>query len=210
MKGVIPTPTPPEVVAHGLRSAGTAAGPPAGSRVAPAEFDENPEAAITRQSIRNTCLATYLDNAKESIITEWVGRVRADPAISATDILNTTAVKNHLPEMFNDLTASLRNEDSGIPDNNSGKDAAEHGAARMMQGYELSEMLREIKHLRVILILHLRLFEEQYSDNSMPVRLHTSTSLHTFLDQLMIDATEEFLWAKMSLQERVHLGYIRC
>ena len=80
----------------------------------------------------------------------------------------------------------------------------------MRQGYELSEMLREIKHLRAILILHIRLFEEQNPDHDLPTRLILSTSLHSFLDQLMIDATEEFLWAKLSLQERIHRGYIRC
>ena len=154
--------------------------------------------------------ATYLNDQKDPILTEWLGRVRADPAILVTDILNTDAIRNHLPEIFDDLTASLRNYGNDSVAKKTVVDAGEHGAARMRQGYELSEMLREIKHLRAILILHIRLFEEQNPDHDLPTRLILSTSLHSFLDQLMIDATEEFLWAKLSLQERIHRGYIRC
>ena len=154
--------------------------------------------------------ATYLNDQKDSILTEWLGRVLADPAILVTDILNTVAIRNHLPEIFDDLTASLRNYGDDSVAKKAVVDAGEHGAARMRQGYELSEMLREIKHLRAVLILHIRLFEEQNPDHDLPTRLVLSTSLHSFLDQLMIDATEEFLWAKLSLQERIHRGYIRC
>lgn len=154
-------------------------------------------------------VSDYLHEHKESILSEWLEQVRDDPAISATDILNTVAVRNHLPEIINDLTASLRRIDSVTAANQACKDAEEHGAARMQQGYELSEMLREIKHLRAIIIRHLRLFDDQNREIELPVRVLISTTLHAFLDQLMIDATEEFLWAKMTLQERVHLGYIR-
>ncbi len=154
-------------------------------------------------------VSAYLHEQKESILSEWMERVRADPAISATNILNTVAVRNHLPEIFNDLTASLRRIGSVTATNQACKDAEEHGAARMEQGYELSEMLREIKHLRAIIIRHLRIFDDQNRELELPVRVVISTTLHAFLDQLMIDATEEFLWAKMTLQERIHLGYIR-
>jgi Arc/MetJ-type ribon-helix-helix transcriptional regulator len=153
--------------------------------------------------------AAYLSKQKEAVLTAWLDRVRADPAIVATDVLNSVAIRNHLPEIFDDLVAALGSYGSDTQVVKATEDAEEHGAARMQQGYELSEMLREIKHLRAVLILHLRLFEEQHPDHRMALRLYISTTLHSFLDQLMIDATEEFLWAKMSLQERVHLGFIR-
>ena len=157
----------------------------------------------------NVHFASNLEEKKDAIISEWLGRVRTDPAIRATEILNTVAIKNHLPQIFDDLTESLRSDGSEKLANDAAKDAEEHGAARMRQGYELTEMLREIKHLRGVLIYHLRFFEDQYPDYGMADRLLISSHLHAFLDQLMIDSTEEFLWSKMTLQERVHLGYVR-
>jgi hypothetical protein len=89
------------------------------------------------------------------------------------------------------------------------KDAEEHGATRMQQGYELPEMLRELMHLRAILIYHQRAFEDLNADLGMASRLFISTTLHRFLDEMVIDATEEYLWSKLSLQDQIHQGCIK-
>ena len=158
----------------------------------------------------NVRFADYLGTQKEAIISEWLKQVRRDAAILPTETLNTVALKNHLPQIFDDLTETLRRSGSGNVAEQSVMDAEEHGATRMQQGYELPEMLRELKHLRAILIYHLLVFEKKNPDNDMAARLFASTTLHGFLDEMAIDATEEYLWSKMSLQERIHRGYIRC
>ena len=56
----------------------------------------------------NALLADYLGTQKEAIINEWLERVRGDETIVATERLNTSALKNHLPEIFDDLTNTLR------------------------------------------------------------------------------------------------------
>lgn len=164
----------------------------------------------TKTGSVNHRFADFLSARKETIISEWLERVRADSAIIATDTLNTVAIRNHLPEIFDDLTASLLRYGSETVAKKTVTDAEEHGAARMRQGYELPEMLREIKHLRAILIYHLRVFEDLNSDDGMVARLFISTTLHSFLDEIMIDATEEYLWSQLSLQDRIHRGYIQC
>jgi hypothetical protein len=142
----------------------------------------------------NGRLADFLTTAKEAIITEWLERVRADPAIISTEVLSTVALKNHLPQIFDDLIETLRRYGCEVVAGQAVKDAEEHGATRMRQGYGLPEMLRELMHLRTILIYHLRAFEDMNPDDGMAARLFTATTLHSFLDKMAIDATEEYLW----------------
>ena len=157
----------------------------------------------------NALLADYLGTQKEKIINEWLERVRGDAAIVATERLNTAALKNHLPEIFDDLTNTLRLYGSDAVAVQSVKDAEEHGATRMLQGYELPEMLRELLHLRVILIYHLRHFEDLNPEFGMASRLFISTTLHRFIDEMMIDAAEEYLWSQLSMQDQIHQGRIK-
>ena len=159
--------------------------------------------AVSAESV-NARFASYLHTQKEIIIGEWLEKVRGDPAIIATDALSTDALKNHLPEIFDDLTASLRRYGSATVAERTVKDAGDHGATRMRQGYELPEMLRELKHLRAILVYHLRVFEDLNPDDGMVARLFISTTLHGFLDEMAIDASEEYLWSKLSLEDQIH------
>lgn len=157
----------------------------------------------------NARLANYLASKKEMIITEWLERVRADPAISSTETLNTVALKNHLPQIFDDLIETLRRYGCEVVAGQAVKDAEEHGYTRLRQGYELTEMLRELKLLRSVLIFHLRSFEDLNPEDGMAARLFTSTTLHAFLDEMAISATEEYLWSNLSLQEQLHQGRTR-
>jgi hypothetical protein len=157
----------------------------------------------------NGGLADYLGTQKEAILTEWRERVRADKKILATRSLNTAAITNHLPEIFDDLVGTLRRYGSTTVAEQTTKNAEEHGSTRQRQGYELSEVLRELMHLRAILIYHLRHFEDLHPDFSMAARLFVATTLHRFLDEMAIDAAEEFLWSKLSLQDQIHQGRIK-
>jgi len=157
----------------------------------------------------NGGLADYLSTHKEAILTEWRKRVIDDKKILATRSLNADAITNHLPEIFDDLTATLRRYGSATVAEQTSKDAEAHGAKRQEQGYELPEVLRELMHLRAILIFHLRQFEDQHPDFGLASRLFVSTTLHRFLDEMAIDATEEYLWSKLSLQDQIHQGRIK-
>ncbi|MDB6004308.1 MAG: histidine kinase [Prosthecobacter sp.] len=183
--------------------------PASGSRPSPAFTLMIPTIAPKPQAAPhnvNALLADYLGTQKEGIINEWLERVRGDAAIMATASLNTNALKDHLPEIFDDLTETLRRYGSEAVAEQSTKDAEEHGATRLRQGYELPEMLRELMHLRSILIYHMLQFEGLDSEFGMASRLFISTTLHRFIDEMMIDATDEYLWSQLSLQDQIHQG----
>lgn len=152
----------------------------------------------------NARFASYLDDQKTIIIDDWLDKVRGDPAIVAKDALSANALKNHMPEIFDDLTASLRRYGSETVAERTVKDAEDHGAARLRQGYELTEMLRELKHLRSILIYHLRVFEGLNPEDGMAARLFIATTLHAFIDEMAIAAAEQYLWPKLSLEDQIH------
>lgn len=140
----------------------------------------------------NARLADYLCTHREGIILEWLDRVRADPAIP-TETLTTNQLKDHIPHLFDDLAATLRHYGSEVVAEKSEDDAETHGETRWQQGYELTELLRETKHLRTVLIYHLLAFEELNPDFGMVPRLFAISTLHQFVDDMAIDATAEFV-----------------
>ncbi len=151
----------------------------------------------------NADLADYLCEHKQDIIGEWRERVCADGAIKPSKSLNTAALTNRLPYIFDDLNVTLRRYRSTLNSEQAVKDAREHGATRWRQGYELSEVMRELKHLRSILIYHLHFFESRHPENGMAANLFVSTIVHRFLDEMVIETTEEFLWTQLTLKDEM-------
>lgn len=146
----------------------------------------------------NGRLANNLDMHRAEIMEEWLNRVGKDPLIP-TESLTLEQVRDHLPQLFDDLTETLRRYGD---ENVAEIDGEEHGAARWRQGFQLTEMLREIMHLRAILIRRLGLFEENNADFGVVARLFVTTTLHGFLDRVGINATEQFLTQGLHERER--------
>jgi len=140
----------------------------------------------------NGRLAKSLDSQRNDIINEWLDKVRKDPAIP-TDSLTLAQVRDHIPQLIDDLTGTLDRYGSEVVADKAERDGEEHGAARWEQGFELPEMLRELMHLRSILINRLGIFESNNEDFGMVARLFVTTTLHQFLDRMGINATEQFM-----------------
>lgn len=149
----------------------------------------------------NGRLAAILDSQRNDIIKEWLDRVREDPAIP-TDSLTLEQVRDHLPQLFDDLTQTLSRFGSEVVAEKSEKDGEEHGSARWQQGFELPEMLREVMHLRSILIHRIGVFEASNEDFGLVGRLFVTTTIHRFLDRMGINATEQYL--TQGLYEKEH------
>ena len=140
----------------------------------------------------NGRLAESLNSQRVDIMNEWLARVSRDPSIP-TDSLTRVQVRDHLPQLLDDLTKTLSRYGSEAVAEQSERDGEEHGSARWQQGFQLPEMLRELMHLRAILIQRLGLFEASNLDFGMVARLFVTTTLHGFLDRMGINATEQFL-----------------
>lgn len=85
----------------------------------------------------------------EPITLEWVRRVQSDPYLRADDNLTLTQIIDHVPQMLEEL-CELMSETSkaGGPDFNEIRASSQHGYIRSVEGYSLTELLRELELLR--------------------------------------------------------------
>jgi hypothetical protein len=138
----------------------------------------------------NELLAAYIDTNAEAIVDEWLAAVRADSAIPTAS--HTAAeLKNHFPALFGNLVETLRSCDPGKTAMQ--ENARMHGSTRWREGFSPREMLREIKHLRSVMVYHLRVFEDLHSHFGGAGRIFVCAAVHGFLDDLAIDAIDAYL-----------------
>jgi hypothetical protein len=154
----------------------------------------------------NGRLADFFCGRKEEMTKAWVARLQRDPGIG-TESLSANQLRDHLPRLFDDLADLLRRYGSEEVRERTERDAEKHGGERWQQGFSLPALLREIMHLRTIFIYHLRVFEELHPDFGSAARLFAHSTVHQFLDQMAIDATQQFLAAdKHARRERSGVG----
>lgn len=140
----------------------------------------------------NHQLAEFLLERREEIIRAWVERVEADPAIHS-ESLSRRQLRDHLPQLFDDMAEALRAYGSQPSRDRFSRDADKHGVQRWEQGYQMPELLREVMHLRAVFIYHLRVFEESHAEFGSAAQLFAHSTVHGFLDELGIDGAEQFL-----------------
>jgi hypothetical protein len=91
-------------------------------------------------------LCAAMRQSVDSITQEWVGKVTSDPYLRSDDRLTLQQLINHVPQMLEELCSLLS---QGLePDFGDVRAASTHGYARSLEGYTLTELLRELELLR--------------------------------------------------------------
>lgn len=160
----------------------------------PAEYD-------AENGSVNIALADYLTANKDSILSDWRTRVLSDSDIGTARSVNTSALTHRLPFLLDGLNDTLRRYRSGGVTVKEPGNPQTHGTSAWQQGYQLSEVMRELKHFRALMIYHLRLFEDLHQDHGMAAMLFAASVSHGFLDDLVINITDEFLSAQLDVNE---------
>jgi len=107
----------------------------------------NPELLSTTLQAQ---LGEFLSQRIANITEAWLGAVKADPRLTASDLLPDPVLKDHVPKLLQSLSAYF--ETGANPDALAAKnDARTHGAQRWDQRYSLRELLLEIFWLRTAL-----------------------------------------------------------
>ncbi len=108
---------------------------------------------------RSRELERFLQAHKENLIQHWTRRVIEDPEVPEASRLNRPALIDHIPRIFDRLLYALkkraRGEGGGEElgrEHGSGPEAKHHADARFEQHYSLAQALREISHLRAVLL----------------------------------------------------------
>ncbi len=94
----------------------------------------------------SSALCEAFQNNIDEITLEWVQRVKSDPLMRSDDRLTTTQIVDHVPQMLEELCTLLQQE--GVPDFATIRASSQHGYMRLLEGYSLVDLLRELELLR--------------------------------------------------------------
>ena len=137
-------------------------------------------------------LSAFLSARREPITAEWVEAVEHDAKILSSDNLTLHQLRDHLPQLFDNLGATLLDAFNQGAKEDAAQTAAKHGAHRWSTGYDLSELLREYAHVRSAFIAYLIEFEELHEDFGGAARVFAQVTLHRFLDDAVRNSVEQF------------------
>jgi hypothetical protein len=94
-------------------------------------------------------VASILEQATESTILEWFGRMETDPTLMSVPMSCEQRCR-HLPLLFQELIARLRaGQPIGAKELTSSSAAAEYGADRFRQGYSAAMLVEESRLLQM-------------------------------------------------------------
>jgi signal transduction histidine kinase len=136
-------------------------------------------------------LAAFLCARHDAIILQWMAEVQQDRRITAADAITQEQLRDHLPQMLNDLTDTLLGR--GDPDIGPVENAEKHGHHRWEQGYQLPELVREMARIRAVVVDHLLVFQEEHRHFSAGARRTALRRLHFFFDQVISHSTDQYV-----------------
>lgn len=136
-------------------------------------------------------LADYLAAQRESLLKEWMNEVHKDANIQASETVSPRELRNHIPQLVDDLVELLRDSHARSAERTG--HARIHGHYRLTQGYELSELLREIALVRLVFTNHIVLFQERTPDFRGDAELSALRTIHGFFDDLARESVQRFV-----------------
>ena len=138
-------------------------------------------------------LADFISKRHQQILSEWEEAVRRDQTVPSADKLTRRQLTDHIPELLTSLSLTL----CEAYDQELARDitytAAMHGQIRWQQDYDISELLREIGHLRTVLIHQLIEFQTNTPGLGDAPREVATVIVHSYLDKLMRRSVEQFV-----------------
>jgi len=140
-------------------------------------------------------LADFIAERSERILAEWEDGVGRDRTIPAPDKLTHKQLRDHTPQILSGLSQTLCNAFNPQLLFDSAYEAATHGYMRWEERYDVSQLLREISHLRATLIYHVAEFQEQAPDFTGSRSLFAMLVVHSYFDRLMRISVESFIAA---------------
>ena len=153
------------------------------------KFQPSPE-----QQIVGCSLSNYLADRRQQILSEWTERVLLDKHVPAANVQPITQLEDHIPQILDDLTRTLEDAFNQKVKDQAAWRAAIHGQIRWQQNYDVSQVIREISDLRLVLINHLAEFNnKRMPDLNGEPGLFAMVVLHSFFDRLISISVDRFI-----------------
>ena len=153
------------------------------------------------QLIVGCSLSDFLADRRQRIVAEWMASVRSDWDVPAADELTLAQLKDHIPQILDDLSRTLEDAFSQEIKDRAAWRAATHGHGRWEQCYDIAQLIREIGDLRTVLLYHMAEFhDERIPAFQGELGLFAMVVLHSFFDRLIRISVEQFLATGRTIQ----------
>ena len=140
-------------------------------------------------------LAEFIAERRERILAEWENAIGHDQTIPAPDKLTHEQLRDHTPQILSGLSRTLCNAFNPQLMFDTAYEAASHGYMRWEERYDVSQVLREISHLRATLIYHIAEFQVQAPDFTGSLSVFAMVVVHSYFDRLMRISVESLIAA---------------
>jgi ActR/RegA family two-component response regulator len=100
-------------------------------------------------SVVNKRVRMILKEQQKAIVEEWLQTVKADPDLN-TVVISDKARKNQIPAFLDALVETLQPHTETLSPQVI-RECSKHGAARCHEGYTVSQLMKEARHLRRII-----------------------------------------------------------
>jgi signal transduction histidine kinase len=158
--------------------------------------------AATKEEL--AALGDFIAARRSQITEEWMAAVRADPAIPTANALTRQQLADHLPALFDDLTAALRGGRESVSLEQAKEDAEAHGNHRWQQGYDVEELLRELILIRRLLVAACGQFMLASAEVRDGVISSAKLAVRAFFDELVIESVKQYATDQQAEMQRVN------
>src|ERR1051326_3306896 len=132
-------------------------------------------------------LADFLSAHKDEIVKDWLEATRSDPAIESSGKLTLPQLKNHLPNIIDEICLLLRDRDNRQLNEEIQNTARIHGMFRWRQGYQLDELIRELQtSCKIILSQYFPKFVQQYPNSAAAFKKDIKKIIHNLFNEMVI------------------------
>jgi hypothetical protein len=146
------------------------------------------------QKILGYSLSNFLADRRQQIVSDWIISVRRDDAVPATDQLTLSQIKDHVPEILDELNQTLCDAFNPQLDKRVAWRAANHAYLRWQQHYDISQLICEIASLRTILIHYIAKYHDERTPNlNGELGVFTMVVVHSFFDRLIRYSVDQFV-----------------
>ena len=139
-------------------------------------------------------LADHLLAHRDNILKEWLQIVQRTPDITSANQLDRANFVDHLPDVFENIAASLKAPSAYRDFGAVSRAGRMHGRFRWRQGYRLEEVIREASIIRRVLFRNwLDSFASTLPEFDNETRRVTEDVIHEAIDDVIADSAEQYL-----------------
>jgi hypothetical protein len=100
--------------------------------------------------IMTKIFASALEPARDALTDQWTAMIREDGRIQSDEALTDNQLVDHVPRMIEEVVELLRTGEA--PSITKAREARVHVYLRHRQGYRGRDLVRELSHLRLVLL----------------------------------------------------------